>query len=65
MSSTVHFSGGEEPCAVNEDYETVTAALTGNESAQFTRLGGSRVTIYRSSVAYIEEIGETEPVVTP
>lgn len=61
MRTVIHFIGTEEPITVEEDYDRVNAELTGApEVGQFTRLTGdslSRVTIYKSSIAYIEEAG--------
>jgi hypothetical protein len=58
MRTVIHFVGAEESVTLEEDYDKVTAEFTASEIVRFTRLIGdsrSRVTIYKSSIAYIEE----------
>ncbi len=60
MPTQVHFIGGEGHFTLEEDYDHVNGQLHAADSSQFTRLVGdtrSRVTIYRSGIAYIEEVG--------
>jgi hypothetical protein len=58
MPTRVHFNGGEKPLVLEEDFEQVYGQLNEHESGLFNGWDGHqiRVTVYRSGVAYIEEI---------
>jgi hypothetical protein len=64
MPTHVYFIG--QSLMVEEDFDQVNQQLNDHEAGLFTRKDGgpsTRVTIYRSGVAYIEEIlsGVAEP----
>jgi hypothetical protein len=64
MPTVVHFIGQEQIVPVEEDYDRVNAQLHTSDGGQFVRVIGdsrSRVTIYKSAVAYIEETEKVEP----
>jgi hypothetical protein len=58
MPTRVHYNGGEKPLVLEEDFEQVYGQLNEHESGLFNGWDGHqiRVTVYRSGVAYIEEI---------
>jgi hypothetical protein len=61
MPTNVYFVGTEKPLKAAEAYDKVSADLIGNNSVQLTEFAGEqRVTVYRSSIAYIEEVIENE-----
>jgi hypothetical protein len=65
MPTVVHFTGDEKPITLDEEFDDVNMQLgTENQAGQFVRtLGGgsrTRVTVYRSNIAYIEESGEPQ-----
>ncbi len=62
MPTDVHFIGIETPVRLAEDYEQVNSQLRASD-ALFNRLvadGSTRVTVYKSAIAYIEEATEAE-----
>jgi hypothetical protein len=64
MPTLVHFIGQEQPVPLEEDYDKVNTQLHAGEGGQFVRAIGdnrSRVTIYKSAIAYIEETEEAKP----
>ena len=66
MPTQVHFIGGEGHFTLEEDFDQVNSQLHASD-AMFTRMVGdnrSRVTVYKSAVAYIEELGEPKEVHT-
>jgi hypothetical protein len=66
MPTVVHFVGAEEPVTLEEDYDKVNGTFTASDIGRFTRVVGdsrSRVTIYKSGIAYVEEASELEPFV--
>jgi hypothetical protein len=66
MPTVVYFIGGEKPCTLQEDFDKVNATLGAHEAGRFTRLVGdrsSRVTVYKSGIAYIAETSDAEPMV--
>lgn len=62
MPTNVHFSGDERPILIKEDYERVSEQFSENRAGQFNLHDrpGIRVSIYRSGVAYIEEVRSGE-----
>ena len=55
MPTTIHFVGAEQSITVEEDYERVAVALLGPDAwQQFTR-GTTRVSVFKASIAYVEE----------
>jgi hypothetical protein len=56
MPTIIHFVGAEQPLRLEEDYDKVTAQFIGDEAGHFGGGDRNRVTVYRSNVAYIEEI---------
>jgi hypothetical protein len=67
MPTEVHFIGGEGHFTLEEDFDQVNSQLHASDAGLFTRLvgdGRSRVTIYKSGIAYIEEASEKTPFVT-
>ena len=66
MPTDVYFIGAEKPLKLADDYESVTSKLLqGGRPGHFSHRGSdTRVTIYTSGIAYIEETSEAaEPVV--
>jgi len=58
MATRIHFIGSEPPLLVNDDFATVQAALTSEQSVAVTRTDGSRTAqVFRDSVAFIEDLG--------
>jgi hypothetical protein len=55
MPTLVHFIGINEPVELEEDYQKVNSQLHGSDTGHFTLARGGLATIYKSSVAYIEE----------
>ena len=61
MPTLVYFIGNEMPTRLAEDYDAVFSHLHANQEGNFSLDGGgSRVTIYRSAIAYIVEWSESE-----
>jgi hypothetical protein len=61
MPTQIHFIGGEGHFRLEEDFDKVNSQLHSNDAGTFTRLVGNshtRVTIYKSGVAYIEETND-------
>ena len=59
MPTLVQFAGGEA-LKLTDDFDTVNDQLHGADAHSFTGLLGSaevRVTVYRTNVAYIQELG--------
>jgi hypothetical protein len=57
LPTLVHFVGSQQPLRLTDDYQHVNDHLTRNVAAQFTREPNNRrVTIYRESVRFTEEI---------
>jgi hypothetical protein len=66
MPTQVHFIGGEGHFTVEEDFDKVNSQLHASDSGMFIRQVGdsrSRVTVYKSGIAYIEDAAESEPLV--
>jgi hypothetical protein len=66
MPTVVHFIGNEKPITLEDGFDQVNMQLgTESKAGQFVRtLGGgsrTRVTIYESGLAYIEEATEAGP----
>jgi hypothetical protein len=58
MATKIHFIGSEPPLVVSDDFATVQAALTAQQSVQLTRTDGGRsAQVFRDAVAYIEDEG--------
>ena len=58
MPTQVHFIGGEGHFTLEENFDQVNSQLHASDAGMFTRLVGdshSRVTVYKSAIAYIEE----------
>jgi len=62
MPTVVHFIGEEKPVTLEDEYDRVNLRLsTEGKAGQFVRVNGenrTRVTVYKSGIAYIEETGE-------
>ena len=60
MPTVVHFIGAEKPVTLENEYDRVNMQLgTEGKAGQFVRVIGekrARVTIYKSGIAYIEEV---------
>jgi hypothetical protein len=54
MATIVHFVGAEEPVRLQEKYDDVIAKFHAKEVGYFGE-GTSRVAIYKSGIAYIQE----------
>jgi hypothetical protein len=63
MPTVVHFESAK--ITLQDEFEKVNSQLHGSDSGLFTLENGSRVTIYKGNVLYIEEpTGESgEPMV--
>jgi hypothetical protein len=64
MPTVVHFEGAK--VTLQDEFEKVNSQLHGSDSGMFTLENGSRVTIYKANIHYIEEpSGESvEPMVS-
>jgi hypothetical protein len=66
MQTKIHFVGPEKPVTLQENYDTVTAALVApGPFHHFTLdVGGytSRVTISKAAIAYVEETEDPVPL---
>jgi len=62
MPTVVHFIGEEKPVTLEDEYDRVNLRLsTEGKAGQFVRVNGenrTRVTVYKSGIAYTEETGE-------
>jgi len=63
MPTLVHLIGAVEPLRLPDPYDEVTKAFKGREIAVFGE-HGSRVAIFKSGVAYLQETSESVPLAT-
>jgi hypothetical protein len=63
MTTVVHFIGTEKTTRLAEDYDAVNSQLHADQGNFSLDGGGSRVTIYKSAIAYIEESSESAPMI--
>ena len=63
MPTLVHLVGDVEPLQLPDINDEVTEAFKGREIAVFGE-DGSRVAIFKSSVAYVQETSESVPLAT-
>jgi hypothetical protein len=63
MPTVVHFEGAK--VTLQDEFEKVNSQLHGSEGGLFVLENGSRVTIYKANIHYIEEpSGEQGPMVS-
>ena len=63
MPTLVHVIGADEQLLLPDAYDEVIKAFQGREIAVF-RVDGSRVAIFKTGVAYVQETSESVPLVT-
>jgi hypothetical protein len=56
MPTVIHFVGAEQPLRLDEDYDAVRDLFRDQEAGHFGGESRNQVTIYKSAIAYIEEI---------